>query len=456
MSDAPKPPRASRREVFAWALYDWANSAYSTLSITVLVSYIKEDVLPGPTGTLVWTYGIGGTMLTAAVLAPVLGAIADAHASKHRWLALAALSGASAVALMYFATPDLPWLLVALFLVGHLAYELSWGFYNGFLPDIADDEQMGRISAWGYALGYIGGGLLLAIVIVLLLYGGLARGDDIPLPDSVTQPLLQWGGALHVPSDAGALKRLGLLLTGLWWGLFSLPTLLILRDKRTPARERQPFTKAARQAFREVGQTIRNVRRYRLLAIFLAAFLIYNDGVQTVISQASVFAIEHETIRMTAMELGLVILMVQFLALPGAIIVGWLADRLGQKLMLLLCLATWIAILSLALFVSSKAQFWAMAAVVALVMGGTQSVSRAVMGLMTPEKHSAEFFGFYSLSGRATSMFGPIFFGTVLTATGSPNLAIASLLLFFVLGFLIVLLVNVREGQRQARAADAV
>lgn len=444
---------SARRDVLAWAMYDWANSAYSTLSITVLVNYIK-DVLPGDAGTLVWSYGIGTTMLLAAVLSPILGAVADAHASKHRWLAGTALTGASAVALMVFATPDRAWLLVLLFVIGHFSYELSWGFYNGFLPDVADEDQMGRVSAWGFAAGYVGGGLALALVIVLLLYGPLARGEEVPVPESAAQTLLAWGQWLGLPSESGGLSRLGLLFTGLWWGLFSLPTLLILRDRRQPRREKQRLTRAARQAFGEVKRTLRNIRSYRILALFLLAFLIYNDGVQTVITQASVFAREHEQIAMSTMELGLVILMVQFVAWPGAMLIGWLADRVGQKPMLIVCLVIWGAILSLAFFITTTAQFWGMAVVVALVLGGTQSVSRAVMGQMTPRQHSAEFFGFFNLSGKATSMFGPIFFGTVLAATESPNLALTSLLIFFIAGLVIVALLDFGQGRRQARGAE--
>jgi UMF1 family MFS transporter len=171
-----------------------------------------------------------------------------------------------------------------------------------------------------------------------------------------------------------------------------------------------------------------------------------------VISQSSVFAIEK--LGMKAHELAGVVLMIQFIALPGALAVGWLGDRVGQKPMLMVCLAVWTTILALSFLVSEKWHFWCMAAAAALVLGGTQSVSRAIMGLMTPPQHTGEFFGFFNFSGKATSIFGPVFFAVVLTSTESPNLALASLLAFFVVGWAIVAPLSVAEGQRQARRAE--
>lgn len=422
---------AKPRELFAWAMYDWANSAYSTLLITVLVSYIQDDVLPGRWGIVLYGYGIGFTMLLSAILLPVLGAMADANASKRRWLMATAFPGAAALALMYFTSPDNPWLVAALFVAVNLGFELSFGFYNGFLPEIASEENMGRVSAWGYALGYLGGGLMLVVALVILI-----KGD-----------------ALGLPEDIVFRKRLSLGLTGLWWGLFTIPTVAILRDKRKPRREPERFTHAARTAVREVLTTVRHIRHYRTLAIFLLGFLIYNDGVQTMWSQASVFAIQ--VLKMEATELGLMILMVQFIALPGALLVGWMADKFGQKLILLCTLLVWISLLIAAFFITTKPQFWVMAVFAALVLGGTQAVSRAIMGLMTPKARSAEFFGFFSLSGRATSMLGPVFFSSILALTGSPHWAIVSLLFFFAVGFLVVLPVDVQKGQDEARAANA-
>ncbi len=423
--------RAPFREILAWAIYDWANSAYSTLSITILVSYLKDDVFPGDVGTIVWGWGLGCTMLVAAVLSPILGAVADAHASKRQWLACTALPGAVASFLMFFTRPEQPWMVLGLFLVASLCFELSFGFYNGFLPELADSKNMDYVSSWGFALGYIGGGSALSIVLLLFLFGT----------------------ALGLSGDLVETKRIGLAIMGLWWGLFALPALFVLKDRQPRLQVAEPIVATTRRALREVAGTIRNVRAFRVLAIFLLGFLFYNEGVQTMISQASVFAIE--VLKMDAMELAKVVLMIQFIALPGSLLVGWLAVQLGQKPVLIGCILVWIVLLALAFFITKTWQFWAMAAAAALVLGGTQSVSRAVMGLMTPVEKTAEFFGFFNLSGRAVSVFGPVVFSTVLVSTGSPHWAILSLLSFFVIGLLITLPLDVRRGQEQARAASA-
>jgi UMF1 family MFS transporter len=433
MTSRQVSPSTPGREVFAWAMYDWANSAYSTLQITVLVKYMiaSVDRLVPEAGALVWGWGIGLTMFVAALLSPVIGALADAHASKRKWLAGTALTGAVASSLMFFATPDRTWLLVPLFLVANLSFELSLCVYNGFLPEIAREDNMGRVSAYGFALGYLGGGLALVLALALFFFGhrlGLPPADDDP------QALL---------------PRLGLLSMGLWWGVFTLPAVFWLKDRKPPPDRPQPLLPAARAALAKVAHTLRNVRQYRALAIFLVAFLLYNDGVQTVISQASVFA--DKVLRMETSELVMVILMIQFAAMPGAWLVGRLADRFGQKRTLSLCLAVWTALLIAAFFVRTNVHFWCMAAVVALVLGGTQSVSRAIMGLMTPVERTAEFFGFFNLSGKATSVFGPVFFSTILYTTGSAHWALTSLLLFFVLGWTLICFVHVAPdaGKRE-------
>lgn len=420
------PAPLNRRRVFAFALYDWANSAYSTLSITVLVVYLQKFVLPGKYGEIAWGWGLGGTMCVAALLSPIVGAMADANASKRRWLALITVLGAGAAIGMAFTAVDQTWLFVGLFLLGSFSFELAQGFYNAFLPEIADDEQMGRVSAWGYGAGYVGGGLALAIAAWML------TKHSTP-PEEMAQPL-----------------RHCLLLMGVWWGGFGLPAVYWLRDATRPISQKKPFVTVARQAFSNVRRTLTQVRQYRTLALFLLGFLFFNDGVQTVISQASVFGTK--VLDMQTGELVQLVLMIQFVALPGSLIVGWLADRVGPKPVLLVCLLIWMVLLVAAFFVTTKTEFWIMAFVVALVLGGTQSVSRTIMGLMTPERHAAEFFGFFNLSGRATSVLGPVLFSTILATTGEAHLALVSLLIFFLVGTAFIWPLDIDRGRQDARA----
>jgi UMF1 family MFS transporter len=428
----PTTARAPNRpaEVLAWAMYDWADSAYSAVSITILVYYIQGVVLPNEWGAIVWAWGISLSMLVAAVLSPILGAIADANQSKRKWLAATALPGAAAAVLLALVPPTSVWTIITLFTLMSLAYELSLGFYNGFLPEIADERTMNRVSAWGYALGYLGGALALVLALVVQV-----NGTRLGLPELADQ------------------LRAGILIMGLWWGLFALPMLWIVRDRGEPPRVRPPVRQMVADALGQVGHTLANVRRFRMLFLFLVGFLFYNDGIQTVISQASTFAIRE--LEFTTKELSILILMIQFIALPGALLVGWLADRFGQKATLMGCLAVWVALVVVAYFVTTKPQFWILGVVLALVMGGTQSVSRAIMGVMTPPARTAEFFGFFNLSGKATSFLGTFLFGFILWANGSVRLAVASLLIFFLLGWAVAGRINVRIGQEQAAETDA-
>ncbi len=415
----------SRAEIFAWAMYDWANSAYSTISITILMGYITNIVVPGKMGTIVWAWGIGASMLVAAILSPILGALADANRSKRKWLAVTALSGSATAIVLSLVPPTMPWLVVGLFVITCFFFEISLGFYNGFLPEIADEKSMNRVSAWGYALGYLGGTLALLLALAVKIKGP------------------EWGLV-----DVSMQLRVGICICGLWWGLFTLPTLWVLRDRGQRVDERLPLGKAVHSAVGRTFDTIRHLRRYQMLAIFLAGFLLYNDGIQTVISQASVVA--NKVIGFSMEELIWLILMIQVVAMPGAILVGWLADRLGQKRTLMGCLVIWVGLVVYAYFVTTKLEFWILGAVLALVLGGTQSVSRAMMGMMTPKTRTAEFFGFFNLSGKATSFMGVFLFGLITWLTGNMRLSMLSLLVFFILGLAIVSFVNVERGRQQA------
>lgn len=413
-----------RREVFAWCCYDWANSGYTTLIITIFVVYLQRVVFEsetwGNTGAIVWAWGISASMLLGAILSPILGALADAQASKRKWLAITAIAGSAACVAMALVPPRFVWVVTSCFLFANLCLELSLTVYNGFLPEIANDEEMNRVSAAGMGWGYFGGGVALLFAMLLLNFGaslGLINVSD----------RLRWCIAL----------------TGIWWAVFTLPAVWTLRDKQhnhQGSRRQAGLLEATKASAQDVVATIFQVRKYRTLAIFLLAFLFFNDGVQTVISQSSTFALQE--IKFNESELVGVIVLVQFLAAPGAILVGWLSDQIGQKRALLLCLFVWIGLLMSAWFVQTKSAYWVMAVGVALVLGGTQSVSRAIMAVLTPKQHAAKFFGFFNLSGKATGFMGTFVFGLVIAWTGNSRLAVVNLLAFFVIGALILWRVN--------------
>ena len=422
-------PAGTRAEIFAWAMYDWANSAYSTISITILMGYIVNIVMPGKMGTVVWAWGISISMLVAAILSPILGAMADAKRNKRKWLAATALCGSVSAVALSMIPSTLTWPIIFMFVLTSFFFEISLGFYNGFLPEIADERSMNRISAWGYALGYLGGTLALLLALAFKMKGPALGLDDI-----------------------ASQLRAGICVLGVWWGLFTLPAIFILRDRGEAEPSRQPVGHAIIGAFGRTFDTLRHLRRYQMLAIFLAGFLLYNDGIQTVISQASVVA--DKVLGFEMQELIYLILMIQVVAMPGAMLIGRLADRIGQKHTLIICLLVWIALVIAAYFVSEKSQFWLLGVVLALILGGTQSVSRAIMGMMTPTSHTAEFFGFFNLSGKATSFLGTFLFGLITWLTGNMRLSMLSLLVFFIFGLGIVFLVNVKRGRNEALEAN--
>lgn len=422
-ADADPP---SLRTIFAWVSYDWANSAYSTLLITVVLHYLQEIVLPDRRhGPAIYALSIGAAMLGAAIFSPILGAAADAHRSKRRWLGVTAFSGAAAALTMAIAPPSNVGLIVAAFVLMGLFFELSLVPYNGFLPEITNAQTINRVSAWGFALGYLGGSIPLVLAWLIVHYGQNAWGLN--------------------PADQ---HRAGILLLGAWWGVFSLPAVLILRDRGSPPDRPSPLLQSVCNATSQVGRTLANIRQFPVLALFLVAFLFFNDGMQTVITQANTLA--SKELKFSIDELFEIVLMIQLIALPGSLLMGWLSDRVGQKPVLLGCLSVWIGLLLAVPFVENKTSFWVMGVLLAWVLGGTQSVSRALMGSITPTKHAAEFFGFFNLAGKAASVLGPIQFAAMIYLTANSRLAAVSLLVFFLIGGALLLWIDVAKGRRQA------
>lgn len=392
-------------------MYDWANSAYTTLLITVLAAYIQRAVFPneqwGHTGAVVWAWGISVSMLLGALLSPIVGAIADAHNNKRVWLAVTAISGAVASMLLGVVPAKMYVIVVTLFVFSNLMLELSLGIYNGFLPEIAEESQFNSASSWGYGLGYLGGGIALLLAMMLMQFGEHLGVD--------TTIALQWC----------------MLLMGAWWGIFTIPALVVLRDE--PAcRSDKSLYNTIQVSFRDVAITLRGLRKNLALGLFLLSFLFYNDGVQTVISQASTFALQELAFSETALMT--VILMIQFVAVLGAVFVGWCADWCGRKRTLLACLFVWGSVLTAALFIETQNGFWFLAFAVAIVLGGTQSVSRSFMATMIPSGQNAQYFGLFNLSGKATSFMGTFLFGAIVAATESSRVAIFGLLPLFGIG----------------------
>ncbi|MFJ4688534.1 MFS transporter [Streptomyces sp. NPDC088789] len=434
LRDQPADEAAGRRrEQRAWYVYDWACSVYSTSVLTVflgpyLTSVAEEaadaDGFVHPLGIPVragsfFAYSVSLSLIVAVLLMPLVGSLADRTGRTKRLLGVAAYVGAGATAGMFFLDGD-RYLLGGLLLVtANAAQAVAMMLYNSYLPQIATPEERDAVSSRGWALGYAAGALVLVADLVLYL-----RHADFGLSES-------------------AAVRICLASAGLWWGAFAVIPLRRLRDRRLPSAEG-----GARAAggLRQLAATVRHMRRHPLTLAFLLAYLVYNDGIQTVITQASVYG--SEELGLGQSTLIVAVLMVQVLAVAGALALGRLADRYGAKRTILGSLIAWTATLAAGYFLPAGQPGWffALAAAIGLVLGGSQALSRSLFSHLVPPGKEAEYFSAYELSDRGVSWLGPLLFGLTYQLTGSYRDAIISLVAFFVLGFVLLARVPVRRA----------
>ncbi|MEU3947154.1 MFS transporter [Streptomyces sp. NPDC029526] len=431
-SPAPDDAAGRRREQHGWYVYDWACSVYSTSVVTVFLGpYLTSvaeaaadaDGFVHPLGIPVragsfFAYAVSLSVILAVVLMPLTGAAADRTGRKKPLLAAAAYTGAAATAGMFFLGGERYLLGGLLLVVANAAQSVAMMLYNSYLPQIATPEERDAVSSRGWAFGYAAGALVL--VANLVLY---SAHDTFGLSE-------------------GMAVRICLASAGLWWGAFTLVPLRRLRDRRAPA----PAAGGARSGFRQLAATLRDMRRHPLTLAFLLAYLVYNDGIQTVITQASLYG---------SRELGLgqstlitAVLLVQVLAVAGALALGRLARVYGAKRTVLGSLVAWTLTLAAGYFLPANAPVWffVLAAGIGLVLGGSQALSRSLFSHMVPPGKEAEYFAAYELSDRGMSWLGPLLFGLTYQLTGSYRDAIISLVGFFVLGFVLLARVPVRRA----------
>ncbi|MFD5914505.1 MFS transporter [Streptomyces massasporeus] len=423
-----------RREQRGWYFYDWACSVYSTSVLTVFLGpyltsvakaaadadgYVHPLGLPVRAGSF-FAYSVSLSVIVAVVVMPLVGAAADRTGRKKPLLAAAAYTGATATAAMFFLDGDRYLLGGALLVVANAAQSVAMMLYNSYLPQIAPPEERDAVSSRGWAFGYASGSLVL--VANLVLYTG---HESFGLSES-------------------AAVRICLASAGLWWGAFALVPLRRLRDRRTAGRE------AALPGFRQLAATVRDMRRHPLTLAFLLAYLVYNDGIQTVISQASVYGSEELGLEQSTL-IGAVLL-VQLLAVAGALAMGRLARVYGAKRTILGSLVAWTVTLAAGYFLPAGAPVWffVLAAGIGLVLGGSQALSRSLFSHLIPPGSEAEYFSAYEMSDRGMSWLGPLLFGITYQLTGSYRDAIISLVVFFVLGFALLARVPVRRAIGEA------
>jgi UMF1 family MFS transporter len=427
----------SKHEQRGWYMYDWANSTFASTVVTLFLGpYLTAlakaaagaDGRVHPLGVPVdprswWGYLIALSVVTQIFTLPIVGTIADFSPNKKRLMALFAYAGALATAAMFFLHGDEYLLGGLLFLIANLAFGASIVMYNSFLPDIAPPEQRDAVSSTGWGIGYLGGGLLLALNLALF-----AKAKALGLSESMA-------------------VRINLASAGVWWAIFSLIPLAAIRN-RPPGQVRGP-AQGVLDSFREFAVTLRNMRHYPQTLRFLIAYLLYNDAVQAVIALAAQFG--GDELKMPMADLTEVILMVQFVAFFGSFLFDWIAKAIGAKPAVIVSLLIWTGVL-VAMYVSvrTERQFFIVAAIVAIVLGGTQALSRSLFSLMIPKGREAEYFGVYEISDKGTSWMCPLLFGLALQFTGNYRLAILSLIAFFAAGLLVLLTVNVRHAAAEA------
>lgn len=430
-------PLTRAHEQRAWYFYDWANSAFSTTIAGVLfapyliaiaenaavddrISVLGISVAPGSLPS----YTITASTLISAVLLPLLGAVADRTARKKDLLAGFAWAGAAAAALLFFMTGDDWQLGVVAFIVANLCFGAAAVFNDAILCLISEEDERDRVSSRGWAYGYAGGGLLLAanFLLVSFLPFGLSEGMAV---------------------------RISMLSAALWWAGFTLIPFLGIRN-RAPEHVVPETGGYVSRSFGQLWSTLKEMRRYPVALTFLVAYLFFNDGIQTVIASASTYGVEE-----LGFATGTVLatyLVVQFVAVAGALGFGRAAQRYGAKRVILVGLGIWSLIVTAALFVPERSlvPFLALAVAIGIVLGGTQALARSYFSLLIPRGREAEFFSFYHAMERGTSWFGTLVFGLVYQLTGSYRPAIFALIVFFVLGGALLLRVDTARGIREA------
>lgn len=413
----------------SWMLYDFGNSAFATTIMAAVLpvyySSVAASGLEEGLATSYWGYSQSISVLIVAILAPILGAISDFSAAKKKFLQFFAFMGIVASILLAFVGEGDYILASVLFIVGSIGFSAANIFYDGFLPEVADKEDMDRVSSGGFAYGYIGGGVLLLINILMILNPGW-----FGLPNTVVATQLSFASV------------------GVWWLIFSIPLIKNIKEEKKLRVERDKSYLAI--GFSRVGNTFREIKQYKQALIFLLAFWLYNDGISTIMRMATIYGAE---IGIAGNDLIIALLITQFVGIPFTFFFGWLASKITAKRALYITLLTYMAITVVGYFMISALHFYILAIAVGMVQGGAQSLSRSIFGRMIPANKHAEFFGFYGISSKFAAIVGPFMFAFIGQITGNSRYGIISLIVFFIAGIILLKFVDVEKGTEEAKRA---
>lgn len=409
------------REEKSWIFYDWANSAQSAIIAAIILPIFFKTVAKGSgvadvDATAYWGYATSMGTLLCAVCAPFLGALGDLRGYKKKLFTFFLLVGVAGTALLAFTGN---WkLMLAFYILSTLGFNGSCVFYDGFLNDVTTAERMDKVSTYGYGLGYIGGSTIPLVVALLLI---------------------QFGEKIGISAELAT--RFSFLLTAVWWLGFTVPMLKNVQQRFYVEREGSLF----HQTFERMGRTLRDIAGHRAVLMFLIAYFFYIDGVGTIIHMATVFG---DSCHLGSMDMMLVLLVVQIVAFPFAILYGKLASRLGARTMILVGIATYLLVCVVGFRLATLRDFLVLAVLVGTAQGGIQALSRSFFGKIIPQERSNEFFGFFDVFGKFSAVVGPALFGVVAQATGVANYGVLAVMAMFVVGGVILLVCVPRSMER--------
>ena len=420
-----------KRAITAWTLYDWANSTFATtIAAAVLPVYystVAASNLKPNEATANWAFTTSIALILVAILGPILGAMADFSGAKKRFLTAFVMAGVTGTALLFFVRSG-DWLMASLFfIIGNVGFAGANVFYDSLLPHVANPEEIDQVSSRGYAMGYLGGGLLLAVNLAMIM--------------------------LSPESQTGLMTRLSFLSVAVWWLVFTIPLWKFVPEPKRRILEGEKGINPFKASFGRLAHTFKEVKKFKQLTRFIVAFWLYNNGIGTIIYMASIYGAELQFKSTTIIG---TLLMVQFVAIPFAYLFGWLAKKLGTKRSILLSLFIYTLIAIGGYFLYKEIHFWLLGFAVATVQGGSQALSRSLCGRMMPKSKSAEFYSFFSISEKIAGTVGPLLFGLVSRVMGGSRLSIVSLIIFFAAGGLLLTQVDEKEAIQVAEAEEEI
>ena len=437
-----------QKTIFSWAMYDWANSAYATTSGAIVAAFFTGTMVPcveydvemecisnmwnGWSSETIWAAVVSFGAMLLFLIMPILGAVADYNSVKRLFLRSFAILGAVFTMIVPFVSDGAVPLFLFVFLVSNVGFVAANVFYDGFLPTLTTDETIDKVSSKGYAYGYVGGGIYLAIALILFLFSG----DD---------------GITGLSASGAA--RVGIFGAGVWWVAFTLFALRNIPETGEASdippeyAHMRPWRAYASIGFSRTIATAKKLTGFKQILLFVIAYMIYNDGTQTVINISGAYA--DQTLNLDITTIGLAFLIVQFVAFGGALFFGVLAERISAKGAILISLVVWTGLAIAAYFLpeGEAIPFFFLAVFVGFVLGGVQALSRSLYGTMVPESASAEFYGFFTVFSKFSAIWGPLIFAIVSDRTGSGRQAILSVVGFFVVGGILLSRVNVEEAR---------